>query len=263
MPTTSRTTKIVAWTPAILVCLFLILASAAPKLFLAYPGSPLEAFSKELGLWDIQVWIGIVELAAAVLFLIPRTATVGFVLLVGLLGGALATILTHSSQTAMPGFPVGMLALLMLSAYFRCPELLTRIMGKTKKHKQRLATLIAGWLPVVLIVFMNLFSAYMKFALDGGLAEAKMMMDLGAWDIRIPLGILQVVICVLWLIPRTSTWGFILMVGYMGGAWATNLTHGMISGAVVFWVFFGLMTLSAWFRNPELTWRIRNLPVKA
>ncbi len=264
MPTTSRTTKIVAWTPAILVCVFLILASAAPKLFLAYPGSPLEAFAKELGIWDIQFLVGIVELTAAVLFLIPRTATVGFILLVGLLGGALATILTHTSQTAMPGFPVGMLALLMLSAYFRCPELLLRARNKIHKTKQHIAAKITAWVTTGLLVFMFGATAVLKFVpISPGSEGEAMMQKIGTVGMEHPLGILQFIILMLYVIPRTSVIGFVLMVGYLGGAWATNLTHGMGEATVVFCVLFAVLALNGWFRTPELTDRIRNKLARA
>ena len=48
--------------------------------------------------------------------------------------------------------------------------------------------------------------------------------DLG-WSpsLAIPLGIIELVCLVLYLIPRTSVLGAILLTGYLGGAVATNL----------------------------------------
>lgn len=81
--------KITGWVLSGLIAAFLILASASGK-FLDWEGKE-EQFAK-MG-WDVDVMfkIGIVEVAAAVLFLIPRTAFVGAILLSAYLGGAVAT----------------------------------------------------------------------------------------------------------------------------------------------------------------------------
>ena len=69
--------------------LFLLGASAMPKL-LQLPVA--EATMAELG-WPPghTLWIGLLELSCAVLYLIPRTSIFGAVLTTGLLGGAMAT----------------------------------------------------------------------------------------------------------------------------------------------------------------------------
>ena len=76
------------------------------------------------------------------------------------------------------------------------------------------------------------------------------------------LGILELFIVLLFVVPRTSTVGFVLMVGYMGGALATNLTHGFSNmDAIPIYVSFLLLAVSAWFRNPELVSRLLKRPV--
>lgn len=126
---TTRTQKILGWIPAVLVSVFLIVASALPKFFMA-DGTPTADFMKALGAWDVRYYIGALEIIAPVLFLIPRTTTVGFILLVGLLGGATATGLTHSVPGNWPWFPMVVLLIATFSAYFRSPELLDRVFGK-------------------------------------------------------------------------------------------------------------------------------------
>ena len=80
------------WTGRVLsglFALFIIGASAFPKL----AGMPIaEEIMAELG-WPAgyAFAIGVVELALAVLYLIPRTSVLGAVLFMGLLGGAMAT----------------------------------------------------------------------------------------------------------------------------------------------------------------------------
>jgi hypothetical protein len=80
------------WTGYILTglfALFMLGASVAPKL-LRLPVA--EETMAQLG-WPAgyAFMIGIIELACVVLYLIPRTSVLGAVLMMGLLGGAMAT----------------------------------------------------------------------------------------------------------------------------------------------------------------------------
>ncbi len=52
------------------------------------------------------------------------------------------------------------------------------------------------------------------------------------------------------------------MIGYMGGALATNLTHGFTHlEALPIYISFVLLAVSAIFRNPELLSRLMKKPV--
>ncbi|HWK64244.1 MAG TPA: DoxX family protein [Rhizobiaceae bacterium] len=80
------------WTGRVLTglfTLFMLGASIAPKL-LHMPVA--EQTMTELG-WPsgYAFFIGVIELACLVLYLIPRTSVLGAVLMMGLLGGAMAT----------------------------------------------------------------------------------------------------------------------------------------------------------------------------
>jgi hypothetical protein len=77
------------WILSALIALFLIAGSASGK-FTEWEGKD-DMFVK-LG-WgkEVMVKIGIVEVAAAILFLIPHTAFIGAILLSAYLGGAVAT----------------------------------------------------------------------------------------------------------------------------------------------------------------------------
>ena len=81
--------KIAGWALSALIALFLIGASGVPK-FIDWEGK--EEMMGKLG-WDtgLILKIGVVEVALAILFLIPRTAFLGTVLLTAYLGGAVAT----------------------------------------------------------------------------------------------------------------------------------------------------------------------------
>ena len=80
------------WTGRVLTglyVLFMLGASVAPKLL----GMPIaEETMKQLG-WPPGhvLLIGLIELACVILYVIPRTAILGAVLTMGLLGGAMAT----------------------------------------------------------------------------------------------------------------------------------------------------------------------------
>ena len=86
------TTPAMLWTGRVLTglfALFMLGASIAPKL-LQLPVA--EATMAELG-WPsgYAFMIGVIELTCLVLYLIPRTSLFGAVLMMGLLGGAMAT----------------------------------------------------------------------------------------------------------------------------------------------------------------------------
>jgi uncharacterized membrane protein YphA (DoxX/SURF4 family) len=78
--------KIAGWILSVLLVLFLAGVSAPGK-FMEFDGKA-EMFTK-LGITDkVAFYVGIVEIAVAVLFLIPQTAFVAAILLSAYLGGA-------------------------------------------------------------------------------------------------------------------------------------------------------------------------------
>lgn len=81
--------KKAGWIMSAFVALFMLGASAAPKLLGAEAAS---ASMEQLG-WPSSplLLIGILELACALLFLVPRTALLGAILLTAIYGGAVAT----------------------------------------------------------------------------------------------------------------------------------------------------------------------------
>ncbi|HEY2588186.1 MAG TPA: DoxX family protein [Tepidisphaeraceae bacterium] len=84
----SKTALIVGWILSLLPALLLIF-SAVMKL--ARPAPVVDGF-RQFGYPDrLIVPLGVVELACAILYLIPRAATLGAILLTGYLGGAVAT----------------------------------------------------------------------------------------------------------------------------------------------------------------------------
>ncbi|MDB4978763.1 MAG: DoxX family protein [Candidatus Peribacteria bacterium] len=125
---------------------------------------------------------------------------------------------------------------------------------------------VIGWTCAILVAAFNLFAAVMKFVPMAPGSEGAMFMEkLGVTPgLEHVLGVLELVIVILFLIPLTSTVGFVLMVGYLGGALATNLTHNLgIMDVLPLYIMFILLMISAWFRNPELINRLLKRPVQA
>lgn len=88
----------VGWTMSYLFAAFMIAASAAPKLLqLPIAEDTLGGLGWPHG---YAILIGVIELTCTLLFLVPRTAVLGAVLMMGLLGGAIATQL----RAGMPLF---------------------------------------------------------------------------------------------------------------------------------------------------------------
>jgi uncharacterized membrane protein YphA (DoxX/SURF4 family) len=82
------------------------------------------------------------------------------------------------------------------------------------KHPKKV---IVGWVMAVLPALLFIFSSYFKFfpsqeALDG-MAKSGMPAQ-----IAFPLGIVELLCTIIFLIPQTAVLGAILLTGYLGGA---------------------------------------------
>lgn len=83
----------------------------------------------------------------------------------------------------------------------------------------------AGRILSALPVLMLVFSAVLKFMKPASVVEGFARYGYPEDLIRI-LGILELLSSVIYVIPRTSVLGAILMTGYLGGAIATNVRVG-------------------------------------
>jgi hypothetical protein len=122
---------------------------------------------------------------------------------------------------------------------------------------------IIGWICAALVGALNIFAGVMKFVpVPADSPQAAMMQSMGMTPgLEHILGVIELVSVVLFLIPRTSTVGFVLITSYMAGALATLLTHGQDGTFLI--IVLGLLTVSAYFRNPELLTRIKGKSVVA
>jgi len=100
-----------------------MIGSAIAKL--VGPEPVIEGFSK-FGLADWRIIIGIGELVSAVLFLVPRTAVLGTLLLSSYLGGAIVTNMQHNESWIAPAV---ILVVVWIAAGLRIPELFQGMLG--------------------------------------------------------------------------------------------------------------------------------------
>lgn len=116
-----KTRKITAWV-LITVLAFLFAMSAFMKLTLS---GEAVAQAASAGM-DASTYrfIGIIELAALVLFIIPRTGVVGTLLLIAYMGGAIVTHLQHNQPVVVA---VVVQTLVWVTAFIRFPELNQRL----------------------------------------------------------------------------------------------------------------------------------------
>lgn len=110
-----------------------------------------------------------------------------------------------------------------------------------------------GW------IISGLIAAFMLFDVAGKLARPPQVVQAFAetgWPIEtsIPIGIILLACTVLYLIPRTSVLGAVLLTGYLGGAVATNMRlKNPLFSHTLFPVYFGvLIWIALWLRESRL-----------
>ena len=115
---------------------------------------------------------------------------------------------------------------------------------------QRRWMTVAGWALVVLISGMLMFSASMKFSAEKFFTEQ--WVDKFGWPLGVArvIGVTELACAVIFLIPRTTVLGAILVTGYLGGAIATHVRVGdMFVPPALLGVF---AWLSVYLREPRL-----------
>ena len=117
---TSRTTLWVGYAISALGVLFLLLDAVIKVLRLA----PAIEATVQLGYPEhLVLTIGLVELACLIVYMIPRTAVLGAILMAGYLGGAVTTHLRIGSEPFAVFFPVILGLMLWGGLYLRDPQL--------------------------------------------------------------------------------------------------------------------------------------------
>lgn len=109
--------------------------------------------------------------------------------------------------------------------------------------------IVTGWILAGLIGGLLLFSASGKFTQSDDMAQGVSHLGWRMDQMR-GLGIVEAAIVLIFLIPRTTVLGAILITGYMGGAMAT---HVRIDEPWIIQFFVGVVAwLSVFLRDPRL-----------
>ena len=111
----------------------------------------------------------------------------------------------------------------------------------------------AGRIISALPVLFLLFDSVIHIIVPAPVVEA--FAQLGyARSLSLPLGIIELICVILYVIPRTSVLGAVLLTGYLGGAVATNLRVGLgLFSHVLFPVYVGVLLWGGlYLRDREL-----------
>jgi hypothetical protein len=117
---------------------------------------------------------------------------------------------------------------------------------------------IVGWVAAVLVALLMIASGFGKVTAGEGSPMQAAFTQMGIWNMRQPIGIMEIVIAIVLLIPRLSTGGLLLAIGYWGGALATDLSHGGAPVAAL--VALVLLAVVAFTRNREVLSRALGQP---
>lgn len=122
----------------------------------------------------------------------------------------------------------------------------TKPISKTRK--------ITAWVLVVLLTAIFLLSASTKFLAIGN-PDAEMYKNFIKWGLSgnlMLIGAIELISAILFLIPRTSVIGMLLLTAHFGGAMATHLEHNEMSYIPVIATIIFLIWLAQYLRNPEI-----------
>ncbi len=122
---TQKTQNIIGWTLTVLVSL--VLAASGVMKLIAGEETIKGAAAMGIPPGTLRL-LGLVEIASMLLFILPRTAVLGTLLLAAYLGGAIATHVQNQQPIMMP---VIIQSLVWIAALIRFPELSRRISGKS------------------------------------------------------------------------------------------------------------------------------------
>ncbi len=212
-----------AWTMTALPVLFLLFDSVGKFV----KPEPVIRGTVELGYSEtVIVPLGIVLLASTLLHLVPQTAVLGAILLTGYLGGAVAThVRVGSPLFTHILFPVYFGLFLWGGLYLREERLRAVVHTGAQTAGAPRKMLWAGWIASTLPVLLLLMSAGFKFAKGPEVQQG--MAQFGYPEgVILGLGITELACTVLYVIPRTSVLGAMLLTGYLGGAVATHVRVG-------------------------------------
>ena len=115
------------------------------------------------------------------------------------------------------------------------------------------AALWASYIIGALVVLFLLFDAVIKVLKLSVAVEGTTTLGYPE-SVIVPLGILQLICLVIYLLPQTSVLGAVLLTGYLGGAIATHVRIGNpLFSHILFPVYIGILIwVALYLRNPKV-----------
>jgi len=198
--------------------------------------------------------IGVIALVCIALYALPPTSILGSVLLTGYLGGAIALHLRVGNPLfSHILFPV-YIALFIWGGIWLRDQNLRQVFPFTPKSllaappKKQLWT---GYILTALSALMMIFTAVMKFTYTPPPGSQPAM----GFPFRYmhTLGFIEFSCIALYLIPRTSVLGTVLLSAYLGGATAVNLRAGESVGSSLIPALISVVLWAGlWLRDSRL-----------
>lgn len=203
---------------------------------------------------SLLLGLGVLELACTVIYIIPHTSILGAILLTGYLGGAVTTHLRIGDPFSNVLIPVLLGALIWGGLYLRDERLPQHLRLAAQTASVSKKTLWAGIIISALPVLNLLFAGYLKLAKPAGSGVVEEFARLGYPEsVILAIGILEIACTVVYLIPRTSVLGAILLTGYLGGAVATHVRVGDPSSKIIAPILVGaLVWVGLYLRDKRL-----------
>ena len=219
----------------------LMLFGSVPKL--AKAPSVVQGFA-QYGFSDrLIVPVGIIELACTILYLIPRTAVLGAILITGVLGGAIATNVRVGNPVYIVPLVLGIL--FWLGLYLRDDSLRNLFRSAAETTPKR--SLWTGRIMTVLVILFMLFDAVIHLLKPAPVVNAFAQLGFPL-QLSIALGVIELACIILYAVPRTSLLGAILLTGYLGGAIVTQLRVGNpLFSQALFPIYVGVLAWGGLF----------------
>ncbi len=108
---------------------------------------------------------------------------------------------------------------------------------------------VIGWIVSIVPCLLHLMSATMKFVQPAGFDEGLQHMGWTADKMKI-IGVVEILCVIIYLIPKTSVLGAILIAAYLGGAVAT---HVRVGDPFIVPIIVGVLVwLGLWLRDPRI-----------
>ena len=193
------------------------------------------------------------------LYLIPSTSVLGAILFTGYFGGAIALHLRVDNPLfTYTLFPVYIALFLWGGLWLRDAQLreIFPVTNPPAQPPASKAARIGGYVLTGLGAALIFLTAVMKFVYVPPAGAPELFPKHHVHH----LGYIEIVCTVLYLFPRTSVLGAVLLSGYLGGATCINLRSGDALGVSLVPILFSVVLwLGLWLRDL----RLRNLiPVR-